>query len=408
MQQEQAPPQSSSPPQIHGDCDPRFVKLSSALRDFIASDVELGASISVTIDGVCVVNIWGGHVDAARVKPWEKNTIANVFSCSKTITAIAALLLIDRGLISLDDPVAKHWPEFAANGKEGVLIRHLFSHTSGLPGWDEPVSFAGLEDVKGMTAKLAEQAPWWTPGTASGYHALTYGHLLGEVVRRVSGKSLTDFIRYELALPLGVDFQLGAAEHDWERIAPIEMARREKPPELPPPALDSVGARVWSNPLLVTVVDDANTPAWRRSEIGSANGHSNARALARMLSVLANDGKVDKNQILRRETVELILEEQISGKDLVIGLPLRFGVGFSLTGEGGLLDYIPEGRIGFWGGFGGSVALVDLERRMSMSYVMNRASLVSIGSERTRSYVKAVYEALGVKTGGDAGAGTSA
>lgn len=402
QQQTEASPQpASSHPKIQGKCDPRFNKLSTLLAQFIASDAELGASIAVTLDGVPVVDIWGGHSDHQRTKAWEHDTIACAFSCSKTITALATLLLIDRGLVSVDDPVSKHWPAFAANGKENVLIRHLLSHTSGLPGWDEPITPDDLQDVASCTEKLARQKPWWNPGEASGYHALSYGHLLGEVVRRVSGKSLTEFIRDELALPLNADFQLGAVESDWGRIAPVEMSTSEPKPDQQLPAPDSIPARVMTNPPIAKTALEVNGPVMRRAEVGAANGHTNARALARLLSVFANGGTVGGKQILRPETVELVLKEQVRGTDLVISKPMTFGLGFGLTGEGSLVEWLPAGRIGFWGGFGGSLVVFDAERKMSMSYVMNRLSMSSLGSERTMAYAKALYEALGAEVDTD-------
>ena len=224
--------------------------------------------------------MWGGFRDEARTTPWDEHTITNVWSSTKTVTSLAALMLVDRGELDVDQPVAKYWPEFAANGKQDVLVRHLMSHTSGVSGLDQPVAVEVLYDWEQATSRMAAQAPWWEPGTASGYHALNHGHLVGEIVRRITGQSLKQFVAEEIAGPLGADFQIGAAESDWGRIAPVVP-----PPPLP---IDLAGARAWTarrsrrSPGRSRCADDANTPGWRRADIGAANGHGNARSVARI------------------------------------------------------------------------------------------------------------------------------
>lgn len=252
-----------------------------------ASGEDVGASIAVTLDGEPVVDIWGGSMDAGGSRPWERDTITNVWSCSKTVTALAALMLVDRGQLDLDAPVARYWSDFAANGKEGILVRHLLSHTSGVSGWDQPFTMDDLADTTKATELLAAQAPWWEPGTASGYHALNYGHLIGEVVRRVDGRTLTGFIEEEISRPLGADFRLGVARSDYSRVSEV----------IPPPPLPIDFATL--DPASVMVKTFTGPPAdataawgdgWREAEIGAANGHSNARALARIQSVIACGG----------------------------------------------------------------------------------------------------------------------
>lgn len=213
---------------IHGHCDERFGKVRAALADNIASGEEVGACITIDIDGEAVVDIWGGFADAARTSVWTRDTIVNVWSSTKTVTSLAALMLVDRGLVGLTDPVATHWPEFAANGKQDIEFRHILSHTSGVSGWELPFTTEDMYDWDKSTAALAAQAPWWKPGTASGYHAHNQGHLIGEVMRRVTGSSLKEFVRDEIAGPLGADFQIGARRADYDRIAEI----------IPPPPLE--------------------------------------------------------------------------------------------------------------------------------------------------------------------------
>ncbi|MDR2280261.1 MAG: beta-lactamase family protein, partial [Gordonia sp. (in: high G+C Gram-positive bacteria)] len=178
---------------IHGTCDPRFDALRDEFAARLDSGEELGASVCVMLDGEAVVDLWGGHADADRTERWGRDTIVNVFSITKTMTALCALILVDRSLLDLDRPVAHYWPEFAANGKDGVLVRHLLSHTSGVSAWERPVALEDIYDTEAAAARLAEQPPWWEPGTASGYHALNFGHLIGELIRRIDGRSLGDF-----------------------------------------------------------------------------------------------------------------------------------------------------------------------------------------------------------------------
>src|SRR5580692_8820774 len=194
---------------VHGTCDDRFESVRSALQQNIDSGTELGASIVVDIDGEIAVDIWGGFRDEAHAQPWDSDTITNVWSTTKTVTSLAALMLADRGELDLDAPVARYWPEFAAAGKEGVLVRHCLGHTAGLPGFTAPMRFEDYYDWDKVTGLLAAQAPWWAPGTASAYHAVTQGFLVGEVVRRITGQTLGTFFRRELAEPLGGDFLIG-------------------------------------------------------------------------------------------------------------------------------------------------------------------------------------------------------
>ena len=184
---------------IHGTCDERFEAVRGALAKNLDSGEELGASIVVDIDGDNVVDMWGGFRDEARAIPWDEHTITNVWSSTKTVTSLAALMLVDRGELDVDQPVAKYWPEFAANGKQDVLVRHVMSHASGVSGLDQPAPVEVLYDWEQATSRMAAQAPWWEPGTASGYHALNYGHLVGEIVRRISGKTLKQFVAEEIA-----------------------------------------------------------------------------------------------------------------------------------------------------------------------------------------------------------------
>jgi CubicO group peptidase (beta-lactamase class C family) len=376
--------------EIHGVCGERFEAVRSALARNLDSGEELGASIVLDIDGDIVIDMWGGFRDQARTVPWDERTITNVWSSTKTVTSLAALMLVDRGQLEVDEPVARYWPEFAANGKQDVLVRHMLSHATGVSGLDQPAVVEDLYDWERSTSRMAAQAPWWEPGTAPGYHALNYGHLVGEVVRRISGKRLKQFVAEEIAGPLGADFQIGAAERDWGRIADV----------VPPPPLDidlaalgmdSPAVKTFTGP--VPAAEDANTPGWRRADIGAANGHGNARSVARVMSAVARGGEVDGVRLLGPDTIDLIFREQQNGVDLATGLPVRLGIGYGLP-RADFVPFIPDGKICFWGGWGGSVIIMDVGRQMTISYMMNKMGAGVIGSDRSAEYCKAIFDAV--------------
>ena len=375
---------------IHGRCDGRFEAVRGALARNLDSGAELGASLVVDMDGETVIDMWGGFCDQARAIPWSEQTITNVWSSTKTVTSLAALMLADRGELDVDAPVAAYWPEFAANGKQDVLVRHLMSYSSGVSGLDQPAVTEDLYDWQKATSRMAAQAPWWEPGTASGYHALNYGHLVGELVRRISGKTLKRFVAEEIAGPLGADFQIGAAESDWARISDVVP-----PPPLPfdleALGLDSPAVKTLTGPPVEAGV--ANTPGWRLADIGAANGHGNARSVARIMSVVSRGGEIDGIRLLSPGTIDLIFREQLNGTDLVLGVPLRLGIGYGLP-RLDLLPWIPDEKICFWGGWGGSMIIMDTGRRMTISYMMNKMAPGIVGSERSATYGQAIYDAV--------------
>jgi CubicO group peptidase (beta-lactamase class C family) len=295
---------------IDGHWDSRFADVAAALADEIATGGELGAAIAVDVDGELVVDIWGGYANKAKTREWTEDTIVNLFSSTKNVTALAALILVDRRLLDPFAPVARYWPEFAANGKQDIEVRHILSHTSGVSGWDAPFTLEDLYDWEESTSRLAGQAPWWTPGTASGYHAVSMGHLVGEIVRRITGKTLKEFVREEIAEPLGADFQIGARPQDDHRIAEL----------IPPPPLDvPLDSVPEDHPMRKTFgpmpptpesAEAANTIEWRRADLGAANGHGNARSLARTLSPISLGGNANGVQLLGSDTIDLIFQEQ--------------------------------------------------------------------------------------------------
>jgi CubicO group peptidase (beta-lactamase class C family) len=371
--------------EIHGTYEPRFQPVADALAHNLDEGLDVGASVAVTLDGEFVVDIWGGHLDAERTIPWAEDTIINVFSTTKTMTFVCALMLADRGELDFAAPVATYWPEFAAAGKEAVQVRHLMAHAAGVSGWDEPLAPEDLADWEKCTSLLAAQAPWWEPGTAPGYHAVTQGYLIGEVVRRITGKTIGTFFAEEVAGPLGADFHIGTGpEHD-ARVAPL----------IPPPdassvvsALPEIGKRTLRNPNVTGEI--ANTEWWRRCEIPAANGHGNARSVAAVQSVIAGAGEARGTRLLSAEGVEALFTEQAQGRDLVLDVPIRYGLGYGLASE--LMPMAPHACA--WGGYGGSLVFNDLDSRTTIAYVMNRIEGGLVGDARGPSIAFAAAASL--------------
>lgn len=351
---------SDHPTALGGTCNARFDPLRELFAAKLESGEDLGASLAFNIDGEMIVDLWGGWADEARTVPWTENTITNVFSTTKSMTSLAALVLVDRGELDLDANVAAYWPEFAARGKAGIKVRQLLSHTSGVSGWDQPITLEDLYDWDKSTALLAAQAPWWEPGTASGYHALNYGHLIGEVIRRITGQRLGEFFAAHIAGPLGADFHIGLPPSEFHRVANV-VPPPAAPADLMQPDPNSVASKTMTNPTMSA--ETTWTEGWRRADIGAGNGHGNARSLARLQSAVACGGEVDGVRLLSPQTIDRIFEVQSNGIDLVIGIPFKVGVGYGLA---------PEGRVCSWGGYGGSLVIIDVDRRMTFAYVMNK------------------------------------
>ncbi len=376
-----------TPPEIHGQCSDGFAAVREAFQKNFELGLEVGASFCAVHDGECVVDLWAGDRDANGT-PWEEDTIVNVYSTTKTMAALSTLMLVDRGELDLDAPVASIWPEFGAAGKQGVRIRHLLSHTSGVSGWEKPISLEDLYDWDYSTGLLAAQEPWWEPGSRSGYHSLTHGHLLGEVVRRTCGRSLGTFFREEVAEPLGADFHIGLPEEHEPRVGDLIAAPEDG---LTQPAAEpgSVAAKSLDNPPMSG--DSSNCREWRAAEIPAANGTGNARAVARVAGVLAAGGSAEGVHLLGEETLAKAIEEQSNGIDLVLGVPIRFGLGFGLTSEEFPIG--PNPRTFFWGGWGGSLVIIDLDAKLGFAYVMNRMGSTTLGDQRAFGPAQATFQA---------------
>jgi CubicO group peptidase (beta-lactamase class C family) len=373
---------------VEGVCPDRFQRVWQALQHNFATGDDIGASVAVYIDGEPVVDIWGGYFDGSFERPWERDTIMTVHSNTKTISGMAALLLADMGELDLDAPVAKYWPEFAANGKSRILVRNILGHTAGLAGWTEDVTWEDVYDLEKSTALLAAQAPWWEPGTASGYHGITQGHLISGIISPITGKTLGQFFRDHIATPLGADFHIGLPPEHLHRAAPFVQAIAE-PPDSGNPILD----RVATNPNLSP--KNSNTEAFRRAEVGAANGQGNARSLATVHAALAS-GHSNGVKLFSEKGRHRALEVQANGVDLLIPVPIKWGMAFAL--ESPFMPNFAGHRIAYWGGNGGSMGYLDFDERMSISFVMNRwLGECAVENDRAIRIVKAVYDSLAGK-----------
>lgn len=370
---------------IHGECSPKFAAVKAAFEKNFAEKDDIGASVAITHEGEFVADLWGGQLSREDKTPWEKDTIINVWSSTKTMAALCMLMLADRGELDLDAPVSRYWPEYAANGKEGTLVRHFMSHTAGLSGMDETVAEGALYDWDWMTKALAAQSPWWEPGTKPGYHALTQGYLLGEVLRRVTGQSMGAFFKQEIADPLDADFHIGVPDAAMARICPLTA-----PAERDVGDSDSIADRTFRNPAIKVAFTESD--GWKRSEIPAANGHGNARSIVRAQTAMANGGSAFDKQIISEAMTKRVFEEQMRGTDMVLGVPMTYGMGYGINSD--LTPLGPNKHICYWGGYGGSVVFIDQDARLCLSYVMNRMEPGLVGDTRGMDLIMAAYMSL--------------
>ena len=349
---------------------------------------EVGAALAAYHRGTLVVDLWGGHADSARTRPWTRETLVNVWSATKAVTATALAVLVDRGLIAYDDPVARVWPEFAQGGKQGVTIAHVLSHQAGLPGFAEPTSVDDQRDFPGCIAKLERQAPVWAPGEATSYHAMTYGWLAGEIVRRVSGRSPGAFIAEAVTGPIGADIFVGLPEGEEPRVAEILAPRRQaEPPPMPPAALMAL-----TNPIQVPTAP--NSRAWRAAEIPAANGQASALGLARLYAALAGGGALEDARILSDEGVRGLAQPATSGGrvDQFLGFVDAWAMGVALNRPG---IYGPNPNAFGHSGWGGSFGCADPDAGVAIGYVCNQMGPELVGDPRTTGLCQAILGSAG-------------
>ena len=377
---------------IEGECAPRFAAVREAFAANFAAGREVGASFAASVDGKLVVDLWGGHADAARTCPWDRDTIVNVWSVTKAITSLCAHMLVDRGLLDLSAPVAEYWPEFAAAGKQAIPVRHVLAHQAGLAAIRAPLPRDAFYDWSCMTTALAAETPWWEPGSTSGYHALTFGFLVGEIVRRITGRTLGTFLRDEVTRPLRADFHVGLPESEDPRVAEMipptasEAAAAGRQAQIDP---ESMLGKLMRNPLVTPPM--ANRPEWRRAEVPAANGHGNARSVVRVMSALACGGTLDGERVIGAEALAAAIEPQWAGRDLVLNIPMRWALGFMRSSE--VLSLGPNPRTFGHGGWGGSLGIADADGRVAWAYVMNKMSPGTTGDSRAGAMLAALYAA---------------
>jgi CubicO group peptidase (beta-lactamase class C family) len=375
---------------IEGTVAPGFEKARDAFAaNFARGDAyqDLGASLSVHRAGRSVVDLWGGYRDAAGTVPWMRDTLINVWSTTKGITALALGMLADRKLISYTDPVAKYWPEFAQNGKAQVTIAQMLSHQAGLPGFVEPTTLSDFYDWEAVCGRLARQAPMWEPGTKNSYHAMTYGFLAGEVVRRVTMKSVGRFVHDEIAKPLGVDMFIGLDASEDRRVA--EQIPPAGQVDLAALGLPAEALAALTNPALDAGV--ANTRAWRAAEVPAGNGHASAAALSRIYGALADGGAVDGQRLISTEGIARMTEVQTGRADLLLGFEPCWAMGFATNKIG---VYGPNPRSFGHSGWGGSFGCADPDAKIGIGFVMNRMGADLVGDPRANGLCAAIFSCL--------------
>lgn len=371
---------------VDGTAADTFSPLHELLERNLADGTDLGASIAVVHDGELVVDLWGG--EARPGVPWTRDTLTQVWSVTKAMAALTLLTQVEKGLIDLDAPVATYWPEFAANGKEGVLVRHVLGHTSGIPGWEAPVTVEDILDLPASEALLAGQAPWYEPGSAPAYQIVCHGHLIDGIVRGATGRTVADILHDDIMAPLGGGFRLGVPDDELDLVADLVN---------PPPSGIDYGAFPQDHFLLRTIMNPlllpeqvCNTAAWRRGAVGGAGGHGNARGIAMAQALVSHGGEVGGVRLLSPDTIDRIFEVQSTGIDQLLSVPVTFGTGYALQMPSA--PAIPEGRVCWWTGYGGAIVVNDLDTRTTFAYAENKLADHMVSSPRTDAYVRTALD----------------
>lgn len=375
---------------VHGECEPGFGAVREAFETNFATEDEIGASVSVMVDGRTVVDLWGGWRERTLTQPWERDTIVCMMSVAKAVSATCLHMLVDRGQVDLDAPVARYWPEFAQNGKEKVLVRHVLDHTAGLPILTERLHPGAMFDHALMVDALARQAPLWEPGNSAGYHVHNQGFLIDEIVRRVDGRTLPRFLREEVTGPLGIDYQFGLSPADQARCAEFIQATEGTIFAARYGDREKILSRAWDqlpDPL------DLNSRQWREATITSASGHGNARAVARLYGALARGGELDGVRLMSPATLERAITEQHNMVEVMMERPYHQALGYLLTSAP--IVWMGPGKRSFGHhGVGGSIGLGDPDAKVGFAYAMNKMHARIDNGPRARRLIEAVYRCL--------------
>jgi len=375
---------------IDGFCDPKFEALRDAFAENFANRGEPGAAVALSVGGHIVADLWGGWRNNLRTEPWRRDTLVNFFSVSKALCTICVLRLVERDKIDLDAPVARVWPEFAAGGKHAITLRQILSHRAGLPSIREPLPEGAALDWQQITGALERQEPWWEPGTAHGYHVNTFGFLVGEVVRRVSGKTVGTMLREDVAEPLGADVHIGLPLSEHDRVADFIWPGQSAMGGMPG-AEDAMRFNAYWNPPGFSGNGWVNRTDWRLAEVPSTNGHGTARGIARVYLTLAHRGHTGGVSILSAATLEAATTEHSAGYDLINQRPSRFGLGFQLTQPERPLG--PNaGAFGHFGA-GGSLGFCDPEAGVAFGYVTGEMG-PRWQNPRNKALIDAIYASL--------------
>ncbi len=375
---------------VEGQVLPGFEKVRDAFAaNFGRGDAyqEAGASLCVYRGGRALVDLWGGYRDAGQSKPWTRDTLINVWSTTKGITALAVALLVDRKLMSYAEPVAKYWPEFAQNGKGSITVAQLLSHQGGLPGFTEPTTVEDFYDWDRVCRRLARQAPMWAPGTKNSYHAMTYGFLAGELVRRVAKNNIGRFVQDEIAKPLGADVFIGLADALEPRVA-TQLAPKVQM-DLAAMGLPAEAMAALTNPAVEP--QTPNSRAWRAAEVPAANGHATAAGLARIYGALADGGALDGVRLISADGIARMTEVQTRRADLMLGFEPCWAMGFTTNKIG---VYGPNPRAFGHSGWGGSFGCADPDAKIGIGYVMNQMGADLVGDPRASGLCAAIFSCL--------------
>lgn len=370
---------------INGTVAPGFEPVRAAFEANFGDDGDLGAGFAVVRDGAVLVELWGGHADVAQTTPWARDTLVPVFSVSKPVCALVIALLVDRGRLELDHPVAAYWPEFAAFGKDGVSLGDALAHKAGVPGFLDPIDPALWLDPPGIEAAIAGATPLWPPGTQSGYHPLTIGFILDAVCRRVDGRTLGAILREDICAPRGIDFHIGLADDHHGRCAQIKKPREIATHRLSSEMTKAAFLKPWSAP-------NRGGPDWRRAEIPSANGHGTAVAVARLYEAFADHGRMGGEQVFSSETIDALTQARFDGEDLVLPFAVTWAAGIEIDRRG---DYGPNPHAFAHSGMGGAAAYADPDRGFACAYVMNKQGPSLRADPRATRLIRAVHEAMG-------------
>ncbi len=365
--------------EIKGTYVDKFKVVADALSTSLDAGTDVGASVCVIHKGEVVVDIWGGHKEEAKINEWQEDTLVNVWSTTKTMTFLVSLMLHDQGVINLHDPVAKYWPEFAQNGKSDITVMNILSHTAGLSGWEKATEPENLANWDMCVESLAEQAPWWSDRKQSGYHAITQGYLIGEVVRRATGTTIGQYFKTEVADALGADFYIGLPESEESRVSLVIPPPRESTAqiaELLQPG--TIAYKTFANPSWTAALGP-HERWWRAAEIPAAGGHGNAKSVATIQSIIANKGDYHGKRFFSEKTNEIIFQTQAKGMDLCLGVESHFGgAGYGLSSP-----TVPLGPSScYWGGYGGSIITMDQDLEITVAYMMNKMLMTIVGDSR--------------------------